>query len=220
MFGIIFQQVTSGRRVTRADLMANGYAGELNLRNVQRALADLRQLDGISRDDQGRWAVAIPWDRVLAGDFGAPLDTTDGPVLRPSIDDDQLATLEEVLELTLHDPAPVVGTVQSPRRQPTRQTSTGQRQVKPFKVTARHREVHRLAERDGWACYMCDVDLIDACADDGMQYAADGGRFVDPSEAYRLPHVEHRVPQALAGSNDLRNKALACTPCNLRKSSA
>lgn len=77
-------------------------------------------------------------------------------------------------------------------------------------TTAQHRRVHRLAARDGWACYLCHEPLADVCAHGGSL----------PLELHRwLAVVEHVVPKALGGTSAPANLRLACWPCNARKGS-
>jgi 5-methylcytosine-specific restriction endonuclease McrA len=56
--------------------------------------------------------------------------------------------------------------------------------------------VRRIALRDGWACWWCDLDL-------------------DISTAT----LDHLVAVAYGGSNRQDNQVLACEPCNNRRGS-
>ena len=75
---------------------------------------------------------------------------------------------------------------------------------------SRHQRLHVLADRDGWACYLCHEPLADVCTH---------GETL-PRELHAwLPQREHVVPRALGGANDDSNLRLACWPCNARKGS-
>ena len=76
------------------------------------------------------------------------------------------------------------------------------------RARSRHQRLHVLADRDGWACYLCHEPLVDVCTHDGTL----------PRELHAwLPQREHVVPRALGGVNDDSNLRLACWPCNARK---
>lgn len=84
---------------------------------------------------------------------------------------------------------------------------------------ARHRKLHRIADthHEGrWYCVHCGVGLVDVCADDDM-VVTDSGRHLAESKDGLLPTIEHLVPTALGGTNDLVNLRLSCRPCNVQK---
>jgi hypothetical protein len=88
-------------------------------------------------------------------------------------------------------------------------------------MPARHRTVHRVADNQGgWTCHYCNVGLIDVCADDDVLFDEQGGRYINPDSPKRPPTLDHVIPQALGGSNGLRNLVLACHSCNSRKNAA
>ena len=75
-------------------------------------------------------------------------------------------------------------------------------------MSTAHLQVHDLAIRDGWSCYLCHEPLADVCTHNGAL----------PRELHAwLPQREHVVPRALGGLSTLLNLRLACWPCNARK---
>lgn len=83
-----------------------------------------------------------------------------------------------------------------------------------------HQAVHRLADRDGWACYLCGCDLIDTCPGGAApEVLMDdyGRRYIARDDQPRIAQREHVVPVALGGSNTDLNMALSCRPCNSKK---
>ena len=76
------------------------------------------------------------------------------------------------------------------------------------RARSRHQRLHVLADRDGWACYLCHEPLVDVCTH---------GETL-PRELHAwLPQREHVVPRALGGANHDSNLRLACWPCNSKK---
>lgn len=68
-------------------------------------------------------------------------------------------------------------------------------------VSAHHKHLHRLGERDGWFCAYCGVPVGCQCADDVQAAVSD-----------------HVFPRSRGGSDDDSNRVLACVPCNSSKS--
>lgn len=103
-------------------------------------------------------------------------------------------------------------------------------------MTSRRLEV---AERDGWWCHYCGIELIP----DGMESAycywrdpvvsydhcgcgkhapgeactSGGGWYVKRGYRVASPTVDHVVPLARGGTHDPENLVLACMACNCKK---
>lgn len=97
-----------------------------------------------------------------------------------------------------------------------------------------------VADRDGWTCHYCGIDLIPA----GMEHVycywkepilhwdhcgcgqhiagvepcvEGGGWYIKKGYRVRAATVDHVVPLARGGTHDLDNLVLACMGCNCRK---
>lgn len=64
-------------------------------------------------------------------------------------------------------------------------------------------EVKAIALLDGWDCHYCGATLA------GSQAGLDLGLL--------KPTVDHVVPRAAGGGDEIDNKVLACGPCNSKK---
>lgn len=85
------------------------------------------------------------------------------------------------------------------------------------RTSRRRRAVRRLAERDGWQCAYCHIDL--ASPDLGLP----ADRVIDTPEGVRVvwpavpATIDHYTPKGLGGRNDLSNCRLSCEACNTSK---
>ncbi len=65
----------------------------------------------------------------------------------------------------------------------------------------------QIAERDGgWKCHYCGCDVIY-----GHQ------PYLSHEECKRKCHVDHVIPRADGGTDELNNLVLACQTCNLKR---
>jgi 5-methylcytosine-specific restriction endonuclease McrA len=74
-----------------------------------------------------------------------------------------------------------------------------------------HQRRHAVAERDGWFCAYCDVELVCWC-----QIPVVGGSRTEPPTK-RFATLEHIDSSSGRGRNRLSNLALACQSCNSKK---
>lgn len=73
---------------------------------------------------------------------------------------------------------------------------------------ARRNQVVRLARRDGWVCHWCGVDLslgVNSTDND--------------TQELRYPTIDHIITKHAGGSNSDENCVIACTDCNVARSS-
>lgn len=78
-----------------------------------------------------------------------------------------------------------------------------------LKGQSRIDQVYRLAERDGWTCHWCGVDLSLNIRNPLLD-----------THALRHPTIDHVVEVVKGGTNEDSNCVLACADCNNRRSGA
>lgn len=78
----------------------------------------------------------------------------------------------------------------------------------------RKRRIQALLERDPHVCHYCQTPL----AVDGKGYQwHSSGEFMLLSPGYAACHIDHVIPIAAGGSDDLENLVLSCDKCNVAK---
>lgn len=72
-----------------------------------------------------------------------------------------------------------------------------------------------LANKTGWICCYCGCNLIPVGEDDKYCSLIDGKWIL--AEGYFWLELDHKVPVARGGNNDIENMVLSCRSCNRRK---
>lgn len=82
----------------------------------------------------------------------------------------------------------------------------------PRYLTAGHKQLHRLFERDGARCAYCGVALVCEC-----NAPWDGKRRFAETDEMRYGVREHVLPASRGGTSLDDNLVPSCNPCNTRK---
>jgi 5-methylcytosine-specific restriction endonuclease McrA len=78
----------------------------------------------------------------------------------------------------------------------------------------RARRLAQLLQRDPHVCHYCGVPLaVDGA---GLVYHARSDSWL-LAKGYSAHHIDHVIPMALGGSDDLENLVLSCSRCNEAK---
>ena len=72
-----------------------------------------------------------------------------------------------------------------------------------------------LAQRSGWICGYCGCNLVPFGEDDKYCYLTNGKWVL--VDGFFWSYLDHKIPVARGGNNDIENMVLSCRSCNRRK---
>lgn len=73
-----------------------------------------------------------------------------------------------------------------------------------------------LAERDGWVCKYCGMNLVpDSEVEKYTTSSVFGGVIL--LDGYDFPQLDHVFPRSKGGENTIENLVLSCGKCNMKK---